>query len=89
MDTLYIIILTLILGLVIIFFGTTYYEDIMTGFQSESTVLIFYYWLITISIVTLIVFAFNISMYIQLREKRGPRGPQGDQGHTGYLYVRG
>ena len=88
MDAIYVIIITLILGLVVIFFGTTYYEDIITGFQSESTVIVFYYWLIALTVFTFIVFAFNLVFYIQLREKKGPRGVKGDQGHTGYLYVR-
>ena len=88
MDTIYIIIITLILGLVIIFFGTTYYEDIIKGFQSEGTVVIFYYWLIALTIFTIIVFSFNLVFYIQLRERKGPRGPKGEQGYTGYLYVK-
>ena len=60
----------------------------MKGFQSESTVVVFYYWLIALTVFTIIIGAFNLTFYIQLREKKGPRGPKGDQGYTGYLYVK-
>lgn len=87
MDSLYIIIVSIIISLIFVFFGTTYYNDIILGFNNTQTVKIFFYWLIFISVALVFMFASTIIFYINIREKRGPRGPKGEPGYTGYIYV--
>jgi heme/copper-type cytochrome/quinol oxidase subunit 2 len=87
MNSLYVVIVAIIMSLVVIFFGTTYYETIASTAEGAKNYEIFYYWLLFLSIFTIVIFASTIVFYINIREKQGPRGPEGEQGNTGFIYV--
>ena len=89
MDPIYIVIMTLVLSLVVIFFGTTYYDQIMTGFNQSDVVEVFYYWLLILSIFSIVTFAFAMYFYVTIRNKRGPPGPRGERGKNALISADG
>ena len=88
-DPIYIIIITLVLSLVVIFFGTTYHDLIITGFQHSAVVEVFYYWLLGLSILTIMGISLTMYVYQDIKNKRGPPGPRGERGRDALVSEKG